>query len=96
MVVVEQSVKEGTEVWSTCEKNRCQTCFLLALNPAFVTLSWDGGRGLVWLRDIRRATAVTEHPSQAEEPQGAWDSCGQMDTTCHCCPSGVCTGTGAG
>lgn len=34
-----KSVKKGTEIWSTSEKNHCQTCFLLALNPAFVTLS---------------------------------------------------------
>ena len=49
MVVLEKSVKKGTAIWSTCEKNHCQMCLLLALNPAFVTLSVDRGRGLVWL-----------------------------------------------
>lgn len=48
-VVREKCVRRGTEIWSTPEKDPCQTCFLLAPEQAVVTLRSDRGGGLAWL-----------------------------------------------
>lgn len=48
-VVLEKCVRKGSEIWSTREKDPCQTYFLLAPEQAVATLRLDRAGGLAWL-----------------------------------------------